>query len=139
MNTFLPYSDFVESAKTLDNKRLGKQRVEVLQMLNKIHGITVGKGWHNHPCTKMWTNFPNALVQYGLNVCEVWRQRGYKDTCLEKIKKHYKPNLTTNMPGWLGREDLHLSHQSKLIQKDREFYKPKFPNAPENLEYVWPI
>lgn len=28
MQTFLPYPDFVKSAKCLDNKRLGKQRVE---------------------------------------------------------------------------------------------------------------
>ena len=34
MQTFLPYADFAQSAKVLDMKRLGKQRVEVLQLLN---------------------------------------------------------------------------------------------------------
>lgn len=139
MNTFLPYADFVESGKSLDNKRLGKQRVEVLQMLNKINGITKGRGWTNHPCTKMWQETPNALVEYGLNICEVWKSKGFKDTCYEKIKAHFKPGTSTKMPGWLGRDDIHLSHQSKLIQKDRGFYKPLFPTAPENLEYVWPV
>lgn len=139
MNTFLPYKDFIKSGKSLDNKRLGKQRVEVLQMLNKIHGITKGKGWTNHPCTKMWYNTPNALVEYGLRICEVWVGKGFKDTCYDKIKAHFKINLSNNMPDWLGREDLHLSHQSKLIQKDRSFYEPQFPNAPDNLEYVWPV
>lgn len=139
MNTFLPYSDFTESAKSLDNKRLGKQRVEVLQMLNKINGITHGKGWTNHPCTKMWQETPNALVEYGLRVCEVWINKGFKDTCFNKIKAHFNKDKSSSMPVWLGREDLHLSHQSKLIQKDKIFYKPKFPNAPENLEYVWPV
>lgn len=33
MQTFLPYPDFEQSAKCLDNRRLGKQRVEVLQLL----------------------------------------------------------------------------------------------------------
>ena len=139
MNTFLPFKDFILSGKALDNKRLGKQRVEVLQMLNKIHGITKGKGWTNHPCTKMWYSTPNALVEYGLNICDIWKNKGFKDTCYEKIKFHYKSNLSNKMPEWLGRDDVHISHQSKLIQKDREFYKPKFPNAPENLEYVWPV
>ena len=36
MQTFLPYPDFERSAKVLDNKRLGKQRVEVLQILNVL-------------------------------------------------------------------------------------------------------
>lgn len=139
MNTFLPYSDFIKSAKSLDNKRLGKQRVEVLQMLNKINGITKGRGWTNHPCTKMWQETSNALVEYGLCVCRVWKDKGFKDTCYEKIKLHYNTEKTNAMPFWLGREDLHLSHQSKLIQKDREFYRPKFPDAPDNLEYIWPV
>ncbi len=36
MQTFLPYADFQQSAKCLDNKRLGKQRVECLQILNTL-------------------------------------------------------------------------------------------------------
>lgn len=139
MNTFLPYQDFGKSANSLDNKRLGKQRVEVIQMLNKIHGYTKGKGWTNHPCTKMWTNYPNALVKYGIAVCKEWRSRGFKDTCLEKIQKYHKTDLTDDMPVWLGLDALHISHQSNLIRKDKSFYQHKFPNVPDNLEYVWPV
>lgn len=36
MNTFLPYPSFKDSAKCLDNKRLGKQRVECLQILRTL-------------------------------------------------------------------------------------------------------
>ena len=36
MQTFLPYPSFYFSAKSLDNKRLGKQRVEVLQILKTL-------------------------------------------------------------------------------------------------------
>lgn len=36
MQTFLPYSDFTKSAQCLDNRRLGKQRVECLQILQTI-------------------------------------------------------------------------------------------------------
>ena len=33
MQTFLPYENFAASAAVLDNKRLGKQRVETLQVI----------------------------------------------------------------------------------------------------------
>jgi len=138
VNTFLPYKEFYKSGEALDVKRLGKQRVEVLQMLNKIRGITKGRGWTNHPCTKMWTNTPNALVEYGVQICTAWKNRGYKDTCLEKIKVHYKKEESCQMPIWLGREDLHLSHKSKLIQKLPDFYSKLWPEVPTNLEYIWP-
>lgn len=138
MQSFLPYKDFYQSGKVLDVKRAGKQRVEVLQMLNKIHGLSKGKGWTNHPCTKMWSKNANALVEYGVQICTAWKDRGYRDTCLEKIKAHYRTEETNKMPHWLGNDDFHLSHKSMLIQKKPEFYKPIWPDVPDNLEYVWP-
>lgn len=36
MQTFLPYPDFIRSAQCLDNRRLGKQRVECLQILKTL-------------------------------------------------------------------------------------------------------
>jgi len=44
MQTFLPFPDFKKSASCLDYKRLGKQRVEGLQILNAIQGETTLKG-----------------------------------------------------------------------------------------------
>jgi hypothetical protein len=38
MQTFLPYSDITESMRVLDNKRLGKQRVETYQIISAITG-----------------------------------------------------------------------------------------------------
>ena len=43
MQTFLPYPDFIASARVLDSKRLGKQRVEALQVLRGL--IRPGYGW----------------------------------------------------------------------------------------------
>jgi len=59
MQTFLPYSDITESLRVLDDKRLGKQRVETFQIINAITGRpkldgTPYKGWLNHPCSVMW-------------------------------------------------------------------------------------
>lgn len=36
MQTFLPYPDFCGTALVLDRKRLGKQRVEALQVLRGL-------------------------------------------------------------------------------------------------------
>ena len=49
MQTFLPYANFEDSAKVLDWRRLGKQRVEADQILNIISGKTEKLGWRNHP------------------------------------------------------------------------------------------
>jgi len=139
MQTFLPFPEFYKSGAVLDQKRLGKQRVEVLQMLNKIRGVTQGRGWSNHPCTKMWSATPNALVEYGVQICMAWKDRGYKDTCLDKIKAHFNPSESLEMPVWLGNDKLHLSHKSMLIQKKPEFYSQLWPDVPVNLEYIWPV
>lgn len=142
MQTFLPYADFKMSAKVLDRQRLGKQRLEVYQLLNSIDRLKKGenyKGWTNHPCRKMWHNNTNALVEYGIDVCNEWISRGYKDTLKEKIQSFYKCNEPHDYPNFIGMESFHLSHRSKLIQKKPEHYRSMFPNTPENLEYIWPI
>ena len=38
MQTFLPYPDIQKSLESLDNKRLGKQRVESYQIISAITG-----------------------------------------------------------------------------------------------------
>lgn len=142
MQTFLPYADFKKSAKSLDYRRLGKQRVEVLILLNSMSKINRGepvRGWKNHPCRKLWHDYSNALVVYGQAICNEWKSRGYKDTCYEKISNHYDHSKPLTYPPFLGNEDFHRSHRSMLIQKYPEFYGPKFPGTPNNLEYIWPL
>ena len=142
MQTFLPYADYKQSANVLDMKRLGKQRVEVLQLLNSITAIDKGspkKGWKNHPCHKMWQNHKNALIEYGLAICDEWKSRGYKDTCWEKIHCHYDYTKSNDKPTFIGNEEFHLSHKSMLIQKKPEYYKQLWPEVPVDMNYVWLI
>ena len=138
MQTFLPYKDFNKSAKALDNKRLGKQRVEVKQILNALDGQS--KGWTNHPATKMWAGYREALANYGIAICNEWRSRGYNDSLLPEFavrKQSYIVMGEINKPAWLGDERLHTSHQSNLIRKDPIFYIPVFGEIPDDLPYVW--
>lgn len=141
MQTFIPYPDFYESARVLDNKRLGKQRVETLQILNALAGLS--KGWVNHPATRMWRHHETALVKYGLVICQEWQRRGYKDSCETKIwnaAKSFRPNLGfILMPQWWGNDRVHDSHKSKLLQKNSEWYSQFGWSVPLDLDYVWPV
>jgi hypothetical protein len=134
MQTFLPYSDFIDSAFVLDRQRLGKQRVEVKQIFNALEGNS--KGWVNHPATKMWRGFEPALALYGVTVCAVWADRGYQDSLLPFFAVRLSDGIV--MPPWMGDEAFHLSHRSNLVRKDPAHYAPLFPGVPDNLEYAWP-
>lgn len=142
MQTFLPYADFEESARVLEYRRLGKQRVETFQLLNALDGKT--KGWATHPAALMWRGYEASLALYGVVICKEWKRRGYKDTMYERLSALYdfhrenSEHGYTQDPPWLGYEPFHLSHQSNLVRKDREYYGPLFPGVPDDLPYIWP-
>lgn len=135
MQTFLPWADTAASLACLDRQRLGKQRVEALQILRALRGITTG--WRGHPATKMWTGHDHALIDYGLTACRVWKSRGYVDN-LEPQFLELDLGGSPEMPWWFGQEDFHLSHRSNLVRKDPEYYRPFFGDVPDDLPYVWP-
>jgi hypothetical protein len=141
MQTFLPYADFEQTAEVLDYRRLGKQRVETWQILNALDGKT--KGWVNHPASKMWRGYEMRLAKYGIVICLEWIRRGYNDTMLTRFEQlQADPTFSRGGevdPPWLGRPDIHVSHQSNLVRKDSEFYGPLFPDVTPDLEYVWPV
>lgn len=144
MQTFLPYPDFAASARVLDYRRLGKQRVETFQLLNAIRGVDknglpkVHKGWVNHPATVMWRQYPLALAVYGAAMCAEWKSRGYNDTLEPKFLAYLASTDESEieMPYWLGDTEFHRSHQSNLLRKDRYYYSLHFV-APDDLPYVW--
>lgn len=145
MQTFLPYPDFTASAMHLDDRRLGKQRVECLQILNVLWDLAVDpqyKGpWISHPATLMWKGHERALCCYATAICIEWQQRGFKDTCLDKIVKLaiLFRDRTLDMPPWLGREDIHASHRSNLLRKKPKHYGQfNWPES-DDLPYVWPV
>jgi hypothetical protein len=68
-------------------------------------------GWRHHPAVLMWRGYEEALGSYGVTVCRTW----------------------------FGDPALHRSHQSSLLRKDPDFYRPLFPDVPDDLPYVWPV
>jgi hypothetical protein len=149
VQTFLPYADFERSARALDQRRLGKQRVECIQV---VRGLTVeGYGWRHHPAVKMWRGYEEALGRYGITCCEVWTELGHADTCavsitadlarvgVRGIRTQAELAADGGLPPWLGDADFHRSHQSSLLRKDPDFYGPRFRGVPDDLPYVWPV
>lgn len=140
MQTFLPYMDFVQTARCLDRRRLGKQRVEALQLLGAIH--KGNGGWANHPAARMWSGYEGALILYGHEICLEWQDRGYKDTCDAKILEFelvFDVDCTlAPMPPWWGDPAFHLSHKSNLVRKMPEHYGKLWSDVPNDLPYVWP-
>ncbi|WP_111767115.1 MSMEG_6728 family protein [Nakamurella deserti] len=145
MQTFLPYPDFEESAASLDAPRLGKQRVETLQILRALE--LPEYGWANHPAVVMWRHHVPALVLYGLICARAWTRLGHADTTYDQMAE-FAPDVAGldqddlaargQLPSWLGDPQLHLSHRSKLLAKDPAFYGARFRGTPTDLDYHWP-
>ena len=149
MQTFLPYPRFADCARVLDRRRLGKQRVETLQVLR---GLTVPDyGWRHHPVVKMWAGYEEALVRYGLEIIRVWRSAGHADTCapslrdelagrcgVHRVRDQDDLGRAGELPPWIGDTEVHRSHQSALVRKDPQTYGSIFTDVPDDLPYVWP-
>ena len=145
MQTFLPYPSFVETAKCLDYRRLGKQRVECKQILQSLR-VAVGgpladkpSSWRNHPASKMWAGFEGSLASYAVEICREWRRRGYNDSLLTQFADVLRSSeVSQDLPPWLGDHDFHASHRSNLIRKLPEHYSQFGWSEDGSLGYVWP-
>jgi hypothetical protein len=149
MQTFLPCPSFNESARCLDYRRLGKQRVECKQILLAL-GVPVGEhqpkptAWANHPAARMWRGHEFTLVEYAIEVCHEWIRRGYNDTLLPQFKEcwwqiAWSSDRLMASPNWIGYDAFHASHRSNLLRKDRQHYGRFGWKEPADLEYVWPV
>jgi hypothetical protein len=137
MQTFLPYADFHQSVQALDYRRLGKQRVEAMQLVNSTYKLARGlpvKGWANHPARNMWDGYMDALKLYH-NVCiQEWLARGYNNTM-----QLYDLPKDVVMPPWIGDERVHRSHRSNLLRKDPVFYSQFNWLESPDIPYYWPV
>lgn len=173
MQTFLPYPDFKKSASCLDNKRLGKQRVEAWQIYSTLQKIkerfnlnspnctkpygddcgycsdckdfqsTIKIPWENHPAVKIWAGYEEALLVYGIVICEEWIKRGYKDNIKKKFTEelHKREYVTyfLDSPELITSKEFNDSHKSNLLRKNPEHYNQFKRDVPDNLPYVWSL
>lgn len=133
MNTFLPYADFVQSAKALDSKRLNKQVLECYQLLR----VEPGMAWSHHPAFLMWEHHKGGLKRYALAVCDECIKRGIKCSLKEKIEEmRFVP---CNYPEWLGDEEIHSSYRASLLFKDPAYYSRHQWTEQPMYGYKWPV
>lgn len=132
MQTFLPYPDYAESARVLDDRRLGNQFYN--------EGIVLLKGkWPNHPASKMWRGHEWHLGIYLLACATELRRRGRMYPKWELVTLQLMLDKPHEVPPWLGREDVHSSHRANLLRKDPKWYG-QFGWTEEPAEgYVWPV
>ena len=135
MQTFLPYPSFEEVAGILDYRRLGKQRVEGLQIINIITTPDYVGGWMNHPAVKMWRGYENALKLYVNTMIVEWKRRNYQNT----MQIYDRSNVEIVYPWWLGDPRLHDSHKSNLLRKEPAYYRQFGWDVPDDLPYFWPV
>lgn len=142
MQTFLPSSNYLQSAMWLDDLRLNKQITETLQIVNAL-GKTSG-GWVNHPAVKMWRGYESSLYLYGSVMHAVWLNRGKNEhkSGVELMRLcHESGSLLC--PPWNGNQEFHSSHRARLLHKGnidvvrkrlRDFTKDKY--AVDNMIFV---
>lgn len=154
MLTFLPYigdyenamSMYEESAAMLSPRHVGEQRVRNLVILTQLVKFP---GQATSPGIEMWKGFEWSLLQYHEAICNHWveslagpRDIGGEDSYYDIAHRLYfsSPMMGEQYqdPSWLEREDIRLSHQSNLVRIDPTYYTDKFPDATNDLPYIWP-
>lgn len=167
MQTFMTSPDWVSTARHLDYRRLGEQRLECKQILaalgyevtpegtlhrtqphslyfevgldpsgqrtTSVCRIHATKGWVNHPCTKMWRGYHEALAEYQRVMIEEWVSRGYNNTMLR-----VKPADLFLLPHWYDDERVYASHRSNLLRKAPEHYGKFGWSESSDIPYFFP-
>jgi hypothetical protein len=155
MQTFNCETEYTQTFKALDYRRLGKQRVECLQTCMQL--IKGSGGYKYHPVNDMWRGYESALIMYGIQCCLEWKRRGYKDNLLPvfmllwntwsgfnhdltDILDYYDACIHGNVPEFfpplLTDKQYIASHRSNLYRKDMIHYR-QYEKYGDGLPYVW--
>jgi hypothetical protein len=144
VNTFVTTHIKGNLFTNLDKRRLGKQRVEAWQIIKVLEeydktGEVGKKGWVNHPATKMWMGYTNALKVY-FNLCvKEWIRRGCVNNLalydVDEEKYRIVPCKFDGVhcefleefdeycfPPWFSFPPFVLAHRAALLRKEPESY-----------------
>ena len=169
VNTFVIVPDPYVNPRYLDRNRLNSQRREAKQIIDVLEKIDYCKQFNisldhssipygNHPATKMWIGFTNALKVYSNCVIRRWKELGYEnnlpiyelnETLYHVVPCHFDGIRTYfngvfdqyAFPPWFSFPPLYMSHRAALFLKDPVFYANLYT---EDLKpfltkgYFWP-
>ena len=141
VNVFITSTNLEECARNLDYRRLGKQRLECIEIIE-------GDSWKNHPCYLMWKNNKEALKIYFNHILREWISRGFQNSLafysIDESKAQFyditydentylttisNPKINENsilFPKWFCWKPLILSQRASLLRKDEVYYSSKF-------------
>lgn len=158
MQTFLPYPSFEESARSMDNVRLGKQRSECVQILLGMWSSTrkhydllwsrmeyktchpdrkKAVAYSTHKCTNMWRPYEGALLAYMSACVREYQARGYDNTRSIQFLCIVGPPRDYEMPPWLGDDDFHSRHRASLLLKNPGWYGQFGWKEEPKIDYRW--
>ena len=128
MQVFCPYASPLATAQCLDKKRLNRQIQEAKVILNAINGK--GKGWFNHPVTKMYRNHSEWLENY--RYCLESYNCGFL-----RVSKEYNKVAMPLTPPFLT-EEFCNQHKRRLYTKNPEYYEEfaEYGTSEENWYYI---
>ena len=133
MQTFLPFTDPRIVANVLDQKRLGKQRVEGNQIIDLLEG-RADNNWKFHPATRMWAGYEIALKYYINTMITAWVSRGRENN----MERHCAIGPMP-WPPWMRDPRLVYSHRANLVRKMPDYYGEIWPEADPKTPYWWPV
>lgn len=143
MQTYLPFVDFAWSARCLDDDTLRNQISDTYQIMT---ALLVGYPWVDHPASLMWYARERALLAYQQAMCNEWGpvrgndEKGWELTRKLFLDHHPDPtSIPLIIPFWIGDPKFHISHQSALLRKNEQHYRPWFPGIRTDHILDWPV
>lgn len=142
VNIFHPHLTAEDSLACLDDRRLGKQRLEALQIIRLLDSsVTVTRGFSRHPAVLSYRGYVPYLKLY-YNAClEEWCRRGKKNTMAPLPVECEAPNGVV-VPWFIPCVPRLMADRAALLRKDPVWYGRQFAslNIPEyyhSLGYCW--
>lgn len=154
MQTFLPFGCVERSLRRLDHKRLHKQLIEAIQILQCLAALKRGEEprYRNHPAVLMWSGHETFLRYYACMCAKVIKDstrrvsdgQPYDTTkcvnaLLNELGGWLEEAPLSNAPSWFGREEFHGPHRAALFRKRPEFYSEFKEDSTRWTEYHWPV
>lgn len=126
---------FYLCASLMDKKRLGKQRVEASQLLDIVTGRKLTR-WQNHPASKMWSSYPEALKLYFNAFLHRWLDLGCNNTMsFEEIDEVQL--IEQGVAPFLLNQHYIQRMQANLLSKDPLFYGQYNWSVQPKKGYYW--
>lgn len=143
MQTFLPFSDFAQTAKCLDTRRLGKQIVEARQIYDIMFRPEVSKATvaqQHHPIVNIWRHWvelPLETLSGYIHILNAeWRDR---------TSNNHESAVAVSAAGSIFKlliplpYAFHFAHRCSLLAKDFEHYDIEFSHLPEHPAVINPL